>query len=138
LLRLLRLALRGGDALGAGADAARRAGGGAWPRDSRRPRRAPCRRPPRRRGRLLRAPPRLRAALRLGLGAHARPRGGRLGRSGRAAVGGEPRAARPDPSTLFRQWLPKATYPSRLGIHGNSAFGLARALPFARASDPAL
>jgi hypothetical protein len=33
---------------------------------------------------------------------------------------------------LFVAWLPRATYPSRQGMHGNSAFGLARALPFAR------
>lgn len=34
---------------------------------------------------------------------------------------------------LFVVWLPRATYPSREGAHANSAFGLARALPFARA-----
>jgi hypothetical protein len=34
---------------------------------------------------------------------------------------------------LFLAWLPRATYPSRDGAHGNSAFGLVRALPFARA-----
>ena len=33
----------------------------------------------------------------------------------------------------FLGWLPKATYPIRPGIHGNSAFGLSRALPYARA-----
>lgn len=32
----------------------------------------------------------------------------------------------------FLNWLPKATYPVRYGIHSNSAFGLSRALPFAR------
>ncbi|HEV2373706.1 MAG TPA: DUF2891 domain-containing protein [Streptosporangiaceae bacterium] len=32
----------------------------------------------------------------------------------------------------FLEWLPKATYPVRHGVHGNSAFGLSRALPFAR------
>jgi len=32
----------------------------------------------------------------------------------------------------FLGWLPKATYPVRYGIHSNSAFGLSRALPFAR------
>lgn len=31
----------------------------------------------------------------------------------------------------FIDWLPKATYPSRYGVHQNSAFGLARALPHA-------
>jgi hypothetical protein len=30
-------------------------------------------------------------------------------------------------------WLARATYPSREGAHANSAFGLARALPHARA-----
>src|SRR6266516_3410765 len=33
---------------------------------------------------------------------------------------------------LFVAWLPRATYPSREGAHANSAFGLARALLFAR------
>jgi hypothetical protein len=31
----------------------------------------------------------------------------------------------------FLDWLPKATYPVRHGVHGNSAFGLSVALPFA-------
>jgi hypothetical protein len=43
---------------------------------------------------------------------------------------------------LFLAWLARATYPSRDGAHANSAFGLARALPFARArahdGDPSL
>jgi hypothetical protein len=34
---------------------------------------------------------------------------------------------------LFAGWLPRATYPSREGVHGNSAFGVARSVPFARA-----
>ena len=42
----------------------------------------------------------------------------------------------------FVAWLPKATYPSRQGAHANSAFGLSRALPHARAladrGEPAL
>jgi hypothetical protein len=42
----------------------------------------------------------------------------------------------------FVEWLPKATYPVRHGVHPNSAFGLGRALPWARrlaaAGDPAL
>ena len=42
----------------------------------------------------------------------------------------------------FLQWLPKATYPVRHGVHANSAFGLSRALPYAaaraRSGDPAL
>lgn len=33
----------------------------------------------------------------------------------------------------FTLWLPKATYPLRMGMHGNTAFGLLLALPFARA-----
>ena len=33
----------------------------------------------------------------------------------------------------FLTWLPKATYPIRHGTHGNTAFGLSRALPHARA-----
>jgi DUF2891 family protein len=32
----------------------------------------------------------------------------------------------------FRDWLPKATYPIRYGIHGNSAFGISRSLPYAQ------
>jgi hypothetical protein len=31
----------------------------------------------------------------------------------------------------FLDWLPKATYPVRHGVHANSAFGLSAALPFA-------
>jgi len=38
----------------------------------------------------------------------------------------------------FLGWLPKATYPNRDGMHANSAFALARALPFAVAGDGAL
>jgi hypothetical protein len=33
---------------------------------------------------------------------------------------------------LFLAWLPKATYPVRVGMHSNSAFGLARAVPWAQ------
>ena len=32
----------------------------------------------------------------------------------------------------FLAWLPKATYPIRIGMHSNSAFGLARSVPWAR------
>ena len=32
---------------------------------------------------------------------------------------------------LYVDWLPRATYPTRDGAHMNSAFGLARALPYA-------
>jgi len=32
----------------------------------------------------------------------------------------------------FLAWLPKATYPIRVGMHSNSAFGLARSVPWAR------
>jgi Protein of unknown function (DUF2891) len=32
----------------------------------------------------------------------------------------------------FLRWLPKATYPVRVGLHANSAFGLSLALPYAR------
>lgn len=42
----------------------------------------------------------------------------------------------------FLEWLPKATYPVRYGMHPNSAFGLSMSLPHARdraaAGDPAL
>lgn len=38
----------------------------------------------------------------------------------------------------FLEWLPKATYPVRYGIHANTAFGLSRALPYARLGDDAL
>jgi hypothetical protein len=33
---------------------------------------------------------------------------------------------------LFLAWLPKINYPVRVGMHGNSAFGLARSVPWAR------
>jgi hypothetical protein len=33
---------------------------------------------------------------------------------------------------LILGWLPKATYPVRVGMHSNSAFGLARSVPWAR------
>lgn len=43
---------------------------------------------------------------------------------------------------LFLEWLPRATYPVRYGVHANSAFGLSRALPYAtmraRSGHPAL
>jgi hypothetical protein len=43
---------------------------------------------------------------------------------------------------LFLEWLPKATYAVRHGVHSNSAFGLSRALPYAVAQaglgEPAL
>jgi hypothetical protein len=32
----------------------------------------------------------------------------------------------------YLDWLPRATYPIRSGVHGNAAFGLSRALPFAQ------
>jgi hypothetical protein len=35
-------------------------------------------------------------------------------------------------TNLMLAWLPKATYPSRDGMHGNTAFGLARSVPWAR------
>jgi hypothetical protein len=45
-------------------------------------------------------------------------------------------------TVCFLDWLPKATYPVRHGVHENSAFGLARALDYAhaqaRAGDRAL
>jgi hypothetical protein len=41
-------------------------------------------------------------------------------------------------ATNFREWLPKATYPIRYGVHGNSAFGISRALPYAQAREPQL
>ncbi len=39
--------------------------------------------------------------------------------------------------TRFLEWLPKATYPLRMGMHGNSAFGVTLALPYARADSRA-
>lgn len=33
---------------------------------------------------------------------------------------------------LLLEWLPKVLYPIRVGMHGNSAFGLARSVPWAR------
>lgn len=41
-------------------------------------------------------------------------------------------------AALLTQWLAKATYPTRDGAHLNSAFGLSRALPWARRHDPVL
>ena len=44
-------------------------------------------------------------------------------------------AARPMADVItesFLEWLPKATYPIRIGMHSNSAFGLARSVPWAR------
>ena len=44
-------------------------------------------------------------------------------------------AARPLADAItegFLEWLPKATYPIRVGMHSNSAFGLARSAPWAR------
>jgi hypothetical protein len=37
----------------------------------------------------------------------------------------------------FLEWLPKATYPIRYGVHQNSAFGLSRALPYATLREQA-
>lgn len=44
------------------------------------------------------------------------------------------KAARPLADVItdgFLAWLPKATYPIRVGMHSNSAFGLARSVPWA-------
>ncbi|MEO3755895.1 DUF2891 domain-containing protein [Streptomyces sp. B6B3] len=45
-------------------------------------------------------------------------------------------------ATRYLDWLPRADYPVRHGVHTNSAFGLSRALPYARrraaAGDPRL
>jgi hypothetical protein len=41
-------------------------------------------------------------------------------------------------ATRFADWLPTAAFPVRHGVHTNSAFGLSRALPYARAFRPAL
>jgi len=38
----------------------------------------------------------------------------------------------------FLEWLPKQTYPVRVGMHGSSAFGLVLALPYARSRAPEL
>jgi hypothetical protein len=35
----------------------------------------------------------------------------------------------------FVSWLPKRTYAERQGLHGNSAFGLSRTLPYADDAD---
>lgn len=45
------------------------------------------------------------------------------------------KAARPLADVItegFLSWLPKATYPIRVGMHSNSAYGLARSVPWAR------
>jgi hypothetical protein len=50
-------------------------------------------------------------------------------------------AMRPLADTLrdaYLDWLGHATYPVRYGLHPNSAFGLSRALPYARANDAEL
>ncbi len=41
-------------------------------------------------------------------------------------------------SRNFLEWLPRATYPIRYGVHGNSAFGFSRALAYARDTDSPL
>jgi Protein of unknown function (DUF2891) len=41
-------------------------------------------------------------------------------------------------SANFLDWLPKATYPIRYGVHGNSAFGISRSLAYAQAFEPRL
>jgi hypothetical protein len=41
-------------------------------------------------------------------------------------------------ATSLTAWLPRLTYPVRAGVHSNTAFALSRALPYARASAPAL
>ena len=38
----------------------------------------------------------------------------------------------------FANWLPKLTYAQRMGMHGNTAFGLTLALPYVEANTPAL
>ena len=38
----------------------------------------------------------------------------------------------------FAEWLPRAAYPVRHGVHTNSAFGLSRSLPYARLAAPDL
>ncbi|HRA49051.1 MAG TPA: DUF2891 domain-containing protein [Thermomicrobiales bacterium] len=38
-------------------------------------------------------------------------------------------------AAAFQTWLPKLTYPVRCGFHPNTAFALARALPYAKAHD---
>ncbi len=55
------------------------------------------------------------------------------------------KAARPLADIItegFLSWLPKATYPIRVGMHSNSAYGLARSVPWARylakQGDPSL
>lgn len=45
------------------------------------------------------------------------------------------KAARPLADVItdgFLSWLPKATYPIRVGMHSNSAYGLARSVPWAK------
>ena len=62
----------------------------------------------------------------------------------RTPAAGRPRWLRwPPPSPAsFLDWLPRATYPVRYGVHPNTAFALSRSLPHARdlaaAGDPAL
>jgi Protein of unknown function (DUF2891) len=41
-------------------------------------------------------------------------------------------------TTGFTQWLPKATYPVRYGVHSNSAFAFSLLLPHARSRAPGL
>lgn len=88
-LRLLRLAFLCRDALGPGAAAAPGTGCAAGPRRARGTARPSDRRRAGHRGRLLRRSPALRAPLRLGMGAAARPRTVHLGRPGRSTLGGE-------------------------------------------------
>ncbi|MCH5690315.1 DUF2891 domain-containing protein [Niabella sp. W65] len=39
---------------------------------------------------------------------------------------------------LWKEFLPKQTYPNRTGVHGNTAFGLCFALDWARAKKTPL
>ena len=79
---------------------------------------------------------RVRAALWLGLAADAPPRGAA---ARRPALGARARAARRTPSPSgFATYLPKLTYPIRVGTHFNTAFALILALDWAEANDPAL
>ena len=78
--------------------------------------------------------------LRLGLGAGPDPRSVRT-RGRRCRPPADPDAARWSAALApladavterFLDWLPKATYPIRYGLHPNTAFALSRSLPHAR------
>ena len=137
LLRLLRLALVGPRPLDARSPGGRHARDSLRGGDPRRSRKAPFRRGDRGRGRLPRQAggADVRAALWLGLGPAARGGPGRI--EGPAAKSERDHFKPLEDAIVarFHAYLPKLTLPIRSGVHQNTAFALALALDYARATD---